>query len=408
MKHFFLLFFIAIFLLPQGSICQNSSLEKGLAKVNKLLKENKVEKADKKLAKLLDKNPSYGQGWDLMSRIKYFQWESGRETPTLMSGRVKVEVESGADEEALENAKKLEALLNGITLSNTPYNVYIDKMREGALKSNNAFVCSMNLRKEKIKDTEDSDVNEEAKALYDEGEKLFFQKKYEEAALKYKRAIDAYPNYYKAKLYLGDAYYFLGLYPEAIEILKEVKKDYPDKLEPRKYLVDAYHKEGLYESCLKEAQESFVVYPDLSMHGKLRDAATLNNKELKETWIPRGCFPNTVNNEFWNELKLEKNSPWNYYKSAKSVIKEFCDENGIISKENELTESKYLEVFSWEKMLSKTDSNKFKFAKEMKELGYLDCYVFITCFHPDIYEQYHHFAKNNEDKIIEYLDLLMK
>ena len=40
----------------------------------------------------------------------------------------------------------------------------------------------------------------------------------------------------------------------------------------------------------------------------------------------------------------------------------------------------------------------------MKEAGYLDCYVFISAFHYDHFEQYKDFSENNEDRIKTYIE----
>ena len=71
-------------------------------------------------------------------------------------------------------------------------------------------------------------------------------------------------------------------------------------------------------------------------------------------------------------------------------------------------ETKYLEIYSWEKMLAESEDKSLDEAKKMQELGYLDCYVMITCFHQDFYEQYQDFAANNKDRIIKYFDLIIK
>jgi len=38
----------------------------------------------------------------------------------------------------------------------------------------------------------------------------------------------------------------------------------------------------------------------------------------------------------------------------------------------------------------------------MQKDGFLDCYVLVTCFHYDIYDQYLDFVTKNKDKVIEY------
>ena len=61
-----------------------------------------------------------------------------------------------------------------------------------------------------------------------------------------------------------------------------------------------------------------------------------------------------------------------------------------------------MELYSWEEMLKNSKDSSLDEARRMQKDGYLDCYVFVTCFHFDIYSQYLDFTKNNSNKIKEY------
>ena len=49
----------------------------------------------------------------------------------------------------------------------------------------------------------------------------------------------------------------------------------------------------------------------------------------------------------------------------------------------------------------------FQFARAMDKLGYLDCYVFVSLFHQDLYGQFADFSVNNMARIKEYFFILI-
>jgi hypothetical protein len=53
-------------------------------------------------------------------------------------------------------------------------------------------------------------------------------------------------------------------------------------------------------------------------------------------------------------------------------------------------------------MLKESEHESLEVARKMKALGYLDCYVFLSRFHDDLYPQYRHFVDNNMEKVIKY------
>jgi hypothetical protein len=176
----------------------------------------------------------------------------------------------------------------------------------------------------------------------------------------------------------------------------------PDLLEPRKYLVDALHFQGRTEDAKEECISTFVVYPDESMFLKLDDACKLEGGDFERHWMRRGCDVNSIGD---TQTRVE-NRPWNVYQAARDEIAPYCDSNGVITATNDLTEAKYLEVYSWEKMLAAVEGNspQFAFAKEMHDRGFLDCYVFISLFHFDLYDQYLSFVKDNKVRVQSYVE----
>ena len=57
-----------------------------------------------------------------------------------------------------------------------------------------------------------------------------------------------------------------------------------------------------------------------------------------------------------------------------------------------------------QKMIQNSKADELLFAKKMENLGYLDCYVFISEYHFDLYNQYIVFARNNKEKIKTYIE----
>jgi len=41
-------------------------------------------------------------------------------------------------------------------------------------------------------------------------------------------------------------------------------------------------------------------------------------------------------------------------------------------------------------------------ARKMQEAGFLDCYVLVTCYHIDFYDQYLDFVTKNKAKVVDY------
>ncbi len=59
-------------------------------------------------------------------------------------------------------------------------------------------------------------------------------------------------------------------------------------------------------------------------------------------------------------------------------------------------------------MLKDSKDESLAEARRMQDAGFLDCYVLVTLFHPDLYGQYRDFAANNRDKIVRYYRTFLK
>lgn len=397
------------------SFSQSNPLDKKMEKAYKLVDKGKLEDADKYIVKLLDDNPDYGPGWDYLSKLRYKQYLNSKNMDNIFGGNVVItSTDKDGNKIKPENdtlGNKLMELLNNIKPSKTAFDKYIYTMRRATLSANDAYYCSLLLRNNFIDVAYDTTVSKKALKYFDNAEIQFEKKNYNDAARLYKRAIELQPDFYKAALYMGDCFYYLGNYVDAINSFKAAIEKFPNALEPRKYLIDAYAKEHLYKEAVGECILAMAVFPDQSIaFAKMEDALYLNKQALNIKWTPRAIFPNKIIaekpdshiNKYVPETELVDKAPWDFYKNSLSTISSFCNEKGIIVKPNTLTQTKYMEVYGWEQMLKNSQDPLLDEARRMQQDGYLDCYVLVTCFHIDFYDQYADFIGKNKSRLTEY------
>lgn len=422
MKKQMLLFGFAI--ASCGLFAQSNPLDKKMQKAYDLAGKGKIEDADKYVVKLLEEHPDYGSGWDYLCKLRYKEYKDSKMSDNLFGGNVtitttdkdgkKSTVTADSDGKAEGSDSLAVALMDMLTKikpSQVAYNKYLYTMRLGTLMAQDANECSLLLRINLIDPRVDTAVSKKALNYFNDAEDEFGKKNYEQAAKLYKRAIDNQPDFYKASLYLGDCYYSIGNYADAITSFKTAVSTFPNLIEPRKYLVDAYLKEKLYSNALDESIRSMQVYPELDMAVRLDDAAYMMDKKVDIKWTPRPVFPNKMPgdtskqelNTYHPDKELAVSSgPWTFYTAAFAKIKDNCNEKGIIVKPTALTQSRYMEVYSWEEMLKNSNDPALDEARRMQKDSYLDCYVLVSCFHYDFYDQYLDFAAKNPDRIAEY------
>ena len=58
-------------------------------------------------------------------------------------------------------------------------------------------------------------------------------------------------------------------------------------------------------------------------------------------------------------------------------------------------------------MLKNSDDTELDKVKKIYKDGWLDCYVMVTCYHYDFYDQYLDFTSENKDRISTYFDTYM-
>jgi tetratricopeptide (TPR) repeat protein len=292
-------------------------------------------------------------------------------------------------------------------------NRFLLTCREACINSDDAEMSSIYLRIYKVDPLVDTLVKKSAKKAFDKAEIEFGNHNYKGAMEYYSDALEIQPDYYKARLYLGDALYSTKNYMGAIKNYRLAHLFHPDLAEPVKYLVDAYFHEKLYDSAFYYAKIGMMIYPDYSMVQKFESASARVGDRIKLHWLNRDVLPNTnekglisTPTDFEKKYIEAEGKDWKNYQAAQIEILQYCNEKGIIKTDNPITKQKYAEVYAWDKMLEKTTDTKFDFAKKMKEKGYLDCYVLMSCFHYDFYRQYKSFVKKNEDKLMKYFEIL--
>ncbi len=414
MKHLFFVISFSI-VLNISTYAQSNPLDKKLDKAYSYIKKEKYDDAADYLVDLLKENPEYGEGWDLLVKVRGKQYEASKSSDLFMKGSFTITTkDKDGNDVNSENdtlAQSLMKILSNISPSKNAKKKYLDEARRATCRSKEAYYSSILLRNTFVDTEIDTNVSKKALKYFYDAESEFENKNYEKAARLYSRAVEVQPDFYKASMYLGDAYFYLGYYEKAHTYFEEAVKKFPTLLEPRKYLMDTYLKMNLYKEAAEEALKALMIYPDYTLYDKYSDVLYMMGKKLKISWTPRKCFPNKMNadkDDSLEVLKGVKAGPWVYYQGAITKIKAYCNDKGLIVKQNDLTKARYLEVFSWEEMLNNNNDPSLEQARKMKQEGYLDCYVFITCFHIDFYEQYLDFVSKNKDRIVDYFKFHME
>lgn len=364
------------------SYCQdNSKVKDAIATFN----DGEMTKGITAMRRIIEKDPA-DDNWDVLIEMLSYRYLYANEnelTDVIL--------------ESLGGKKKN----SGNPPSSICLNEFVNECRNAGLTTQNAR-ASQYLRNYFVDYYPDTSINKSAKIEFDTAETFFIKKDFENAIRHYRQAIYLEPNYYKANIYLGDSYWHSKKMDSAIYYFSIGISMYPDLLEPRKYLVDALIYDKRYSSAVSETMDAILIYPDAIMYVKLGDALKEVGKKFDKHWIKRECHVNSMK----NTTEKTKDKTWLMYQQAKNEIKDLCDKDGIIIKPNDLTQTQYMEVYSFEKMIKslKEIPEELKFAKKMMDEGFLDCYVFISVFHFDLYRQFKHFSLHNKEKIKNYFE----
>lgn len=416
MKKSKLLIVLAFLFAAIAANAQNKVSKKDIKKYDQAVtyfNDRKFSEAHRLLVTLTDKYPWQSEIWELLVKNTYYEYLALKDYNPLkgqMSFSVKEKGKKGKGKEGeAENVDSLNQafmnLLNNLDFESIRKQGVIDVCREATLKAEDVIYACILVRSLTIDEPRDTAVSAEAREQFDSAEEEFRRENFRGAITYYLKAIELEPGFYGAHLYLGDAYYNLKDYTNAVKYFRKAIKLVPGGIEARKYVVDALYYMGSYDEGYAECKEAILVYPDISMFNKLYAFAEKKDKKFDKKWMPRGAYPNVIGRVHPTKV-FDKN--WQPYMDAQLKIEPFCDTTGVIVKATTLTTSHYAEVYAWEELLKNTPSTMFTEARAMQAAGYLDCYVFLSLFHNDLYPQYKDFAFNNHDRMMAYLDMLSK
>lgn len=352
-------------------------------------KSGEIDNAIKLMHKIVDDDGS-NANWSLLVDMYYYRWDYAKNVST--------------NNLVAEIGKSMGADMKKTAYAN-PETCWDDLINFSFVANNysQSTRASQLLRNTYIDHNPDTLVAPKAVDEFNKAEDYFGKKDYSNAKLHFLQAIKIDPGYYKSTIYVGDMYWYLKDMDSACYYFRKGIAMQPTLLEPRKYLVDALGFQKKNEEAIKECIEAIFLYPDQSMFMKLADLLKRDGKKLNLHWFKRGTI---VNHSGSNPTKKPADENWQLYADAEKEMESYCNKDGIITKTNTLTQSPYLEVYSWEKMLknAKTIPDEMRFAEKMMKEGYLDCYVLLSMNTHLLYEQYAHFVQHNKEKIRKYIN----
>ncbi len=304
-------------------------------------------------------------------------------------------------------AKKLKALSD---LAQIPYDAYkldlIQNCRRATLQVEFADSASAYLR-QLLVDTLNPDIRagDLAVEAYENGLDELNGNDQVSAVKYFNKAIELFADYYAAYLHLGDAYSFLGKDSDVIRKYNDANLLQPTKPEPLEKLSQFFYQRGKYKEAAAACIAAISIYPQQDYMQLLKRIVNKTGKDFNTQWIQRPVYPLTTSKNYF-ELFAKEKTPWWQYQVAEGDVHSYFDTLGMV-RPNDKTNERYLEVYAWKRMLRDTKKDTFQFARAMDKIGYLDCYVLISCFHHDLYGQFADFAKRNPEKIKDYFYILI-
>ncbi len=334
-------------------------------------------------------------------------------SPSLLADENEVEDESmeslfSRETRSDKQRKKQLKLLSD--LAQIPFESYKNELilnaRKALLTHSRADSCSHLLRMMLV-DTLQTDpaMTEEHISIWEEAQQEMAENKFAPAIRKLEQLLSDYPLFFSAYLQLGDAYFYIGKDTMALRRYQQASLIEPDRPEPYYKAAIMNYNIGKYEEAASMIIEALMIYPEHTYWAFLKRVMEKKGKTMYDPWIKREVFPLTTAH-FYEEIIAKDKSPWMQYQASKGDVQSYFDTLGFV-KPNEKTTELYLELYGWKYMLDRTGMSKFPFARLMMDMKYLDCYVFITLFHPDLYSQFRYFVRENPDKVKKYFYLLM-
>ncbi|HTF05819.1 MAG TPA: tetratricopeptide repeat protein [Bacteroidia bacterium] len=271
--------------------------------------------------------------------------------------------------------------------------------------ANNQILASSILHDMIIEPTVDTTISDDAKELRSKGDEEYSKQNYTAAIRQYQKAIDEEPNYYSATLDIGFCYYKDEKWDKAVTWFAKASALQPEMLTPRYYMIECLKSDKKWDEVYSACIEAIIQYPHVGYFTSLEEACDKKDKTFKRHWMSRDYFPNMMS---VTSQSTPDEEPWNFYRNAKDKLYDYCDDDGVVTKSQTVTEQKYLEVYSWEYMLKKSDTEdkEIGFARKMQEQGYLDCFAMVSMFHISFWNQYKAFrdAEGNRARIKTYIE----
>lgn len=335
---------------------------------------------------------------------------------TIDSTLLKEEPLSQADENGLEvniptKDNSLKKELKGISeLNEIPYQHYLDDFiqncRRATLQVAYADSASRYLRAFLV-DTLSPDlgVSDEAMAMYQNALEAWADGAENVAITTLQNALLMAPNYYSANMLLGDMAYNRGM--DSLAFVNYIAAALVQKNRPEPYerMYKLHYRKGKYEDAAAAMIQGISRYPQQNYFTALGTLVQKGGKVFQSQWIRREVYPLSFRANYF-EISVDDRSPWWFYQMADQDVRMYVDSAGLLQP-NIHTRERYLEVYAWDKMLDSTAKDTFRFARAMREAGFLDCYTLITCFHQDLYEQYHDLTVREPQKVKDYFYLLI-
>ena len=359
------------------------------AKIEKALdrfRANEMEEAIADMHKLLEDEPSE-EGWEVLVNMYHYRWKDALDPSARLAKQLMENITmKNHVMEVRDAAKCYRDLVNGCL--------------EASLYSRST-IANYTLRAAIVDHHPDTTRTAAAKESMEKAEDAFAEKNYAAAMGHYRDMLRESPKDYQATLYIGDCHYYLEALDSAAYYFGKAVAMEPELMEPRKYLVDALGHGGRTEEALEQAFYTFRIYPDESMFLKTRDLFKRQKRGFDRHWVLRPGPVNLMGVENQTALK----GVWKEYRAAKAELAPYCDENGVVVKEGAPAGAKYLEVYSWQRMLEKGGKlpEEMQFAKRMLDAGDLDLYVFLCVFHHGFYDQYKSFIAANGARVAPFI-----
>jgi tetratricopeptide (TPR) repeat protein len=372
--------------------------DKQIAKAVKIFFNKSYDKGIEVLVKYINKAANGDgatiDGYEMWVKMEFLRYQQNRD----IYDNITIEIETPEGEEPDSSVYNFFE-----DLKTYPQTKFINVCRKSTLESS-SHTGDYYLRKYLVDYDPDSLRSEKAISYFDEGKEFMEKEDFELAELNFRKAWAEDSAYYSAIVSLGNTFLAREDYDSAIVYYNMAKNMHPDLLEPRKNIIDALLEKELYFRAKKECLEAFTVYPGFDVKLRYQIILAQENKYMDSHRFLRYFFP--------NNMKLEDQGilygMWDTYRGCKKKISKYCSEDGIIEPNPE-TEDKYLEVYSFRSMLKEHENELpeyMRFGYKMMEEGYLECYVFFSMFHVDIYPQFKDYMSVdlNRVKTIEYIE----